>query len=102
MLGAGVYVGRGAIVRDSVVLPGARIEEGAIVDHAILDERCIVGPFASIGIARGPRAIHTVPGARPIAAVSAGARVPPRFVVPRGGVVPAPDVATERRGSYVA
>lgn len=102
VLSAGVYVGRGAIVRDSVVLPGARIEEGAIVDHAILDEYCAIDAFASVGIARGPRAISAVPGVRPIAVVSAGARVPPRSVVPRGGVVPHADVVVERRSSYVA
>ena len=31
VLGAGVYVGKGAVVEDSVVMNGARIEDGACV-----------------------------------------------------------------------
>jgi glucose-1-phosphate adenylyltransferase len=49
VLFAGVCVESGAYVRDSVVMPGARILSGAVLTHAIVGEnavvtaRCIVG-----------------------------------------------------------
>ena len=46
-------VGEGAVVEDSVVMPGVTIEPGAIVRHAILGENCRVGRNAVVGGAFG-------------------------------------------------
>ena len=49
MLFAGVYVAPGATVRDSIIMPGARIEEGATVQYAIVAEDSVVGANSVVG-----------------------------------------------------
>ena len=49
VLFAGVYVAPGAGVKDSIVMPGARIEEGARVQYAIVAENSVVGAGAVVG-----------------------------------------------------
>ena len=51
VLGSEVYVGKGAIVEDSVVMNGTVIEDGAVVRYAILDEKVTVGKKATVGAA---------------------------------------------------
>ena len=46
---AGVYIGPGAVIRDSIIMPGARIEEGANIQYAIISENTVVGKNATIG-----------------------------------------------------
>lgn len=38
----GVQVSRDAVIRNSLVLPGTRIESGAVVDYAVCDSRTVV------------------------------------------------------------
>ena len=49
VLFGGVYVAPGAVVRDSIIMPGARIEEGAQVQYAIVAENSVVGANAVVG-----------------------------------------------------
>jgi glucose-1-phosphate adenylyltransferase len=49
VLGPGVKVERGAVVRYSIVLTDATIKQGAYVDHTILDKRVTVGGGAYVG-----------------------------------------------------
>ena len=49
VLFAGVYVAPGAVVKDSIVMPGARIEEGARVQYAIVSENSVIGANAVVG-----------------------------------------------------
>ncbi len=49
VISTGCTVGEGAIVEDSVVMPGVMIESGAIVRHAILGENSIVRRNAVVG-----------------------------------------------------
>ncbi len=79
VLGAGVFVGRGAAVEDSVVMNGARIEAGASVRYSILDEGVTVGQNATVGEAR-----ITADG---IAVVGAGVQVPNATIVPAGAMI---------------
>ena len=46
---AGVYIGPGAVIRDSIIMPGARIEEGANIQYAIISENTVIGKNATIG-----------------------------------------------------
>lgn len=46
---AGVYIGHGAVVRDSIIMPGARIEEGAVVQYAIISENTVIGKNVKVG-----------------------------------------------------
>ena len=43
------FVGEGAVVVDSVILPGARVEAGAVVTRAILGENAVVSSYAVFG-----------------------------------------------------
>ncbi len=45
----GCYIGRGAIVKDSVILPNTRIEDGAIVNYAIIGQDVKIGKNACVG-----------------------------------------------------
>ena len=55
IISVGCQVGKGALVEDSVVMPGVTIEPGAIVRHAILGENSLVGRNAVVGGAFGPK-----------------------------------------------
>jgi glucose-1-phosphate adenylyltransferase len=49
VLSPNVTVGAGAKVSYSVLLPGAKVEEGAVVEYAILGENCTIGKNARVG-----------------------------------------------------
>ncbi|MBO7674130.1 MAG: glucose-1-phosphate adenylyltransferase [Atopobiaceae bacterium] len=51
VISADVYVGKNAVVKDSILFPGARVEEGAVVINAIMAERAVVEPGATFGSA---------------------------------------------------
>ncbi len=79
VLGAGVYVGRGAVVEDSVLMNGAYVGDGASVQYSILDENVTVGKNASVGERR-----ETASG---IAVVGAGLEVPDGEIIPAGAMI---------------
>ncbi len=54
VISVGCTIGEGAMVEDSVVMPGVVIEPGAIVRHAILGENSRVCKNAVVGGAYGP------------------------------------------------
>ena len=49
VISTGCYIGKDAVVEDSVVMPGVVIEDGAIVRHAILGEGSKVCKNAVVG-----------------------------------------------------
>ena len=49
VLGPGVIVEKGAVVRDSVLFSDTVVEAGAAVDHAIVDEGCRIAARATVG-----------------------------------------------------
>ena len=49
VISVGCYIGKNAVVEDSVVMPGVVIEDGAIVRHAILGENSKVCKNAVVG-----------------------------------------------------
>ncbi|MDO4808117.1 MAG: glucose-1-phosphate adenylyltransferase [Coriobacteriales bacterium] len=51
VISADVFVGKNAVVKDSILFPGARVEEGAVVINAIMAERSVVKPGATFGSA---------------------------------------------------
>ncbi len=51
VISSDVFVGKGAIVKDSILFPGARVEENAVVINAIMAERATVKAGATFGSA---------------------------------------------------
>jgi len=51
VLGPGVVVEPGALVRDSVVFQDSHVEEGARLDWSVVDRDCVVGAGAEVGSA---------------------------------------------------
>ena len=71
------YIGLGASIEDSVILPGAVIKAGAVVRHAIVAEGAVVGEGAKIGeTQKAP-----INGEWQIAVVGPGAKIAPSMTV---------------------
>ncbi len=49
VLGAGVTVEEGAVVRDSIIMSGTCIKKGAVVDKSIIAEKCVIGENTELG-----------------------------------------------------
>jgi glucose-1-phosphate adenylyltransferase len=49
VISPGVYVSRGAVVRDSIIMNDTVIGEGALVDRAIIDKHVVIGAAAQLG-----------------------------------------------------
>lgn len=63
VLGYGVTVEKGAVVRDSVLMHHVKVSEGACVEYSILDSDVVVGRGASVGKPREVAEGITVIGA---------------------------------------
>ena len=63
VLGAGVVVKAGAVVKDSLIFDGAVIEEGAVVNYSIIDTGVVVGKDATVGADKESAAGVAVVGA---------------------------------------
>ena len=75
VLGANVYVGKGAVVEDSVIMNDTVIEDGATVQYAILDEKVTIGKKATVGASRKSGEAIAVVGAE--VSIGAGEVVAP-------------------------
>jgi glucose-1-phosphate adenylyltransferase len=90
VLGPGVVVERGAVVRDSVLMEDCVVRSGAKVCTAVVDERCEVlggarvGEEATARIARGEHVVLVGRDSRVGGVVPAGARLEPGTAM-RGG-----------------
>ncbi|HEX6289669.1 MAG TPA: glucose-1-phosphate adenylyltransferase [Herpetosiphonaceae bacterium] len=49
VLSPGVFVERGAVIRDSVIMSDTTIRAGAVVDRCVLDKEIVVGERAQVG-----------------------------------------------------
>ncbi|WP_369297727.1 glucose-1-phosphate adenylyltransferase [uncultured Neglectibacter sp.] len=89
ILFAGVYVAPGAVVEDSIIMPGARIEEGARVQYAIVAENAVVGKNAVIG--KRPEEVENKDDWG-VAVVGPGCSIAPDTVVPPKAMIDAEEV----------
>ena len=79
VLGAGVVIKKGAVVKDSLIFDGAVIEEGATVTYSIIDTGVVVGKDATVGADR-----ETASG---IAVVGAGIKLEDGSKTPDGAML---------------
>lgn len=89
LIGPETTVEEGAVVRDSIVLPGCTIGRNAKVNLAILDKYCMVGEGAVIGygVDFTPNEAHPGVMRSGITLVGRGIHVPPRAVIGRNCLV---------------
>ena len=50
IIGPGVVVEKGAVVKDSIIMAGTIIGENALVDHCVIDEKCSIGKNVQMGV----------------------------------------------------
>ena len=50
VVGSGVIIGEGAVIRDSIIMKGTRIGAGAVIDKAIIAEDVTIGDGAELGV----------------------------------------------------
>ena len=89
VLFAGVYVAPCAVVRDSIIMPGARIEEGAVVQYAIVAENSVVGANSVVG--QRPEEMENKEDWG-VAVIGPGCKLPADSVVPPKAMVDAEEV----------
>jgi glucose-1-phosphate adenylyltransferase len=75
VVGPGVVIEAGAIVRDSVLMDAVHVREGAIVERAVLDQEVTVGEGARIGTWAGDAEDS-------VTVLERATVVPPRFMIP--------------------
>ena len=80
VLSNGCRVGRGALVSDSVLLPGAQVGEGCVLDRVVVDSDCRVAPRMSVGACFGPEQAHYVSPLGVMLVTSSSLPSPPHVV----------------------
>lgn len=50
VIGSGVVIGEGAVVKDSIIMKGTEIGAGAVIDKAIIAEEVKIGEGAELGV----------------------------------------------------
>jgi glucose-1-phosphate adenylyltransferase len=111
VLSPGVHVGRGAVVRDSIVMFDAVIGPGAVIDHAIIDKEVRVGRDAQVGVGELPGAPNRANPemlATGLVVIGKQAEVPPSASVGRNVLVDAeaslsdwPDAGSVKAGATI-
>lgn len=104
VISPGVWVKKGAVVRDSIIMTDAVIEEGAEVDRAILDKRVMVGTGARVGAGEDNTPNHKWPERLNTGLVVAGkdALIPPGIAVGRNVIIYPHATARAYPGTEVA
>jgi glucose-1-phosphate adenylyltransferase len=102
ILSPDVVVEAGAIVRESVIMHGCRIEAGAVLDRVILDKEVQVGRAAHVGL--GPSVPNsTEPDSLScgVTVVGKGTRLPPGIRVGRNCILGAAMAETDFRAAEI-
>ncbi len=50
VIGSEVSIGKGSVVKDSIIMEGVTIHEGCYIDHAIIAEDTVIGAGTKIGV----------------------------------------------------
>ncbi len=81
VIGPGVVVERGAVVRESVVFTGTVIASGACVERTVVDRDCVIGAGATVG----EYTDEPPDSAESVTLVGRGCRVPDGATIEAGG-----------------
>ena len=50
ILGPGVIIEKGAVVRDSIIMAGTVVGENSLIDKCVIDEKCKIGKNVQMGV----------------------------------------------------
>jgi glucose-1-phosphate adenylyltransferase len=91
VLSPGVYVGRGAVVRDSVIMNDTAIRAGAVIDRCVLDKEIEIGANAQVGegVDATPNQLEPANLDTGISLIGKRARVPAGVIIGRNCCVAA-------------
>lgn len=92
VLFSGVYIAPGAVVKDSIIMPGSRIEENAVVQYAIIGENVVIGNGACIG--ERPEDVEDKEKWG-ITVIGSGCNIAPKSVIEAKTMIDAEDLAGE-------
>ena len=89
VLSPDVRVGKGAVVRDSVLWSGVVVEDGAVLDKVVCDKRCVIGRKAVVGHGKGSPANDDQPASLTCGATVVGmdVKIPPGARIGRNCIV---------------
>jgi glucose-1-phosphate adenylyltransferase len=89
VIGPGVIIAPGAVVRDSILMTGTVVEAGAIVDRSVLDKDVVIGANARLGSGEDNTPNQAAPERLNSGLTVAGrrARIPAEAVVGRNVVI---------------
>jgi glucose-1-phosphate adenylyltransferase len=91
VLSPGVFVGEGAVVRDSILFTDCIVGPGSVVDRAIMDKHVVVGAEVRLGDGNDTRPNRTQPRnlQTGISVVGKGARIPTGLRIGRNVLIAA-------------
>src|SRR5690554_6517897 len=98
ILSPGVYVGKNAIVKDSIIMNNSRIEEGAYIEKSVIDKKVIIGKNAKVGYGED----YTINREKPelffsgINAIAKSAIIPDNTTIERNCSITSTAIITEK------
>ena len=79
VIGAGVYVAKGAVIKDSVIMDDVYIHEDSTVDYSVIDEKTVVGKNCSVGVDKN--------SAKGITVIGSGLKIKENTVISDGAMI---------------
>lgn len=88
IIGCGVTIEQGAVVRDSIIMQGSVIKAGAVVDRAIIAENAVIGENAQLGIGEDiPNKVKPAVYSFGLAVIGENAVIPPNVRIGKNTAV---------------
>ncbi len=82
VIGCGVVIGEGAVVRDSILMQNTRIEAGAEINKSVIAENTVVGERVKMGVGEAlPNRLKPAVYAYGLAVVGEGTVIPPDVTI---------------------
>ncbi len=102
VIGANVVIGKGAVIRDSIIMQGAHIGENCVLDKAIVAEDCEVGEDVKIGVGEyAPSKFNPKVYASDLAVIGEHSVIPPHVSIGRNTAISGETVASDYKDGHL-
>lgn len=103
IIGCGVIIEPGAVVRDSIIMQNVVIRAGAVVNRAIIAENAVIGERSQLGVGEEvPNRVKPSVYAFGLAVVGENAVIPPDVKIGKNTAVTGETVPEDYPGGYLA